>query len=307
MDGIEVWRGGVNTWECDEMGHMNVRFHLARVQEGLAGLARGLELPDAFKAGAASTLIVREQHIRFHKEAHAGAPLSMTGGVVGWSGTEADLVLLLRHADGAVASTFRLRVEHATPDGRVFRWPARARAAAEALTIPLPDAAAPRSLGFGDGAPVTASLARADALGLLCIGRGVLSPAGCDAHGFMRPDEFMGRVSDGAARLVGPLREAALKSAPQTRRIGGAVLEYRLLTPGRPRAGDHLELRSGLVSGEGKASRVAHWMVDPVGGGAWVSSEAVVVSFDLDTRKAIAVTGEARAELDARLTPGLTL
>ena len=27
--GLEVWRGGVNTWECDEMGHLNVRFYVA--------------------------------------------------------------------------------------------------------------------------------------------------------------------------------------------------------------------------------------------------------------------------------------
>ena len=37
--GLEVWRGGVNTWECDEMGHMNVRFYVSRFIEGLAGLA----------------------------------------------------------------------------------------------------------------------------------------------------------------------------------------------------------------------------------------------------------------------------
>ena len=33
--GPVVWRGGVNTWECDEMGHMNVRFYLAKAMEGL--------------------------------------------------------------------------------------------------------------------------------------------------------------------------------------------------------------------------------------------------------------------------------
>jgi len=27
---IEVWRGGVNSWELDEMGHMNVRYYGAR-------------------------------------------------------------------------------------------------------------------------------------------------------------------------------------------------------------------------------------------------------------------------------------
>jgi len=27
-DGIEIWRGGVNTWECDGMGPMKVPFYV---------------------------------------------------------------------------------------------------------------------------------------------------------------------------------------------------------------------------------------------------------------------------------------
>ncbi|MDP1964510.1 MAG: thioesterase family protein, partial [Reyranella sp.] len=72
-EAIEIWRGGVNTWECDEMGHMNVRFYVTRAMEGLVGLAAALGLPHAFTQEAGSTLIVGEQHIRFLREAHAGA------------------------------------------------------------------------------------------------------------------------------------------------------------------------------------------------------------------------------------------
>jgi acyl-CoA thioester hydrolase len=73
FDGAELWRGGVNTWECDEMGHMNVRFYVVKAVEGLATLAALIGMPDAFRSDATSTLLVREQHIRFLKEAHAGA------------------------------------------------------------------------------------------------------------------------------------------------------------------------------------------------------------------------------------------
>ena len=34
-----LWRGNANTWECDELGHLNVRFYMAKAQEALAGLA----------------------------------------------------------------------------------------------------------------------------------------------------------------------------------------------------------------------------------------------------------------------------
>jgi acyl-CoA thioester hydrolase len=288
------------------MGHMNVRFHIARALEGMAGLARLLALPHAFRPGAISTLRLREMHVRFLREAHAGAPLAMTGAVTRWGACDADLCLVLWHADGAPASTFRLRVDHGAPDERVFPWPTRTRTAAETLTREAPALAAPRSLGFGAPPPVTASLARAQALDLLVIGRGVIGPAGCDVHGALRADEFMGRVSDGATRLMRPVRDAAATAAPGVR-VGGAVVEYRLLMLDRAGAGDAFELRSGLAEVGERVSRVAHWCLEPGGGRVWVSSEAVVVCFDLDARRILPLAPEARAALAERVVLGLGL
>ena len=80
--GPEIWRGGVNTWECDEMGHMNVRFYLTKATEGLAGLAAELGMAHAFAPHAEATLLVTDHHVRFLKENHAGAALYMTGAVL---------------------------------------------------------------------------------------------------------------------------------------------------------------------------------------------------------------------------------
>ena len=93
--GVEIWRGGLNTWECDEMGHMNVRFYVTRAMEGLAGLAAQLGLPHAFAPGAGATLLVRDQHIRFLRECRPGAALHMTGGVIEMGEEEARLLQLL--------------------------------------------------------------------------------------------------------------------------------------------------------------------------------------------------------------------
>ena len=46
---IEVYRGSINTWECDEMGHMNVRFYVAKSMEGLAEFAHAVGLEHAFR------------------------------------------------------------------------------------------------------------------------------------------------------------------------------------------------------------------------------------------------------------------
>jgi acyl-CoA thioester hydrolase len=69
---IEVYRGSINTWECDEMGHMNVRFYVAKMMEGLAEVGQVVGLGHAFRERAISTLAPRDQHIRFMREAKAG-------------------------------------------------------------------------------------------------------------------------------------------------------------------------------------------------------------------------------------------
>ena len=54
-----VYRGYVSPWDCDEMGHMNVRFYVAKAMEAVAGLAAALGMPAAFTVNANATLIVR--------------------------------------------------------------------------------------------------------------------------------------------------------------------------------------------------------------------------------------------------------
>lgn len=310
MTAVEVWRGGVNTWECDENGHMNVRHFVGRALEGLAGLAAELGMPRAFCETATATLLLREQHIRFLREAHAGAALHMTGGVVRLDEDEAWVYLELIHsATGEPAATFQTRIAHVTPrEGRAYPWPRDVRRQSQALMVEVPPHAAPRSIPLVPVSPV-AGLARAEALGLRRTGRGVVGSAELDVFGRMRPEVFIGRVSDGVSGLVAPIRAAVASALAEggPRRLGGAVLEYRILYLDWPRAGDHLALRSGLASVDGRTQRLMHWLLDPVSGEAWVSSEAVAVNFDLDTRKVAPISEAARAALRPLIIEGLSL
>jgi len=307
--GVEVWRGGVNTWECDDMGHMNVRFYVARAMEGLVGLAAELGMPQAFAPAANATVLVREHHIRFLREARARAPLYMRGWVADMGETGARLMLVLYHSvTGEPAATFQTLVEHVTPvDGRPFPWSMATRDRAAALTAPVPEFAAARSLSL-DPFESQASLARADALGLVTIGAGAVSNQDCDVFGRMRAEQFIGRVSDGIPGLVNTNRAIVLSGldAPPTN-VGGAVLEYRLVHLAWPRVGDRVTIRSGLAGADHRTQRMVHWMLDPASGKAWGTSEAVAVTFDLDARKIVPVSPKAQAELNAAAVKGLGL
>lgn len=309
LPGVEIWRGGVNTWDCDEMGHMNVRHYIVRAMEGLAGLAAELGLPHAFTPYANATLLVKEHHVRFLREAHAGATLHMLGGVIEISDTEARLLQLLVHsATGELAATFQTTVVHATPrEGEVFPWPRITRERAEVLKVEVPEKARSRSIALAPFVP-TASLARADALGLKRIGLGALSPTECDVFGRMRAEQFIGRVSDGIGSFIGPFRDVIVEHADhRPTRFGGAVLEYRLAYLRWPRAGDRVELRSGLIGSDPRTMRMAHWMIDPATGAPWGTSEAVAITFDLDARKAVPVSPAAQESLKAFSVEGLSL
>jgi acyl-CoA thioester hydrolase len=197
-----LYQGCVNTWECDDGGHLNIRFHLERAMIGLAHFARALALPRAFTPAAGSTLTPLEAHIRFLKEARPGAPLNMHGGVIALDESAATLCLDMRHADGAPASCFTLRVAHAeTRELRPFPWSARSRAAARALQIDAPEHCKARSLDL-TRPPSAASRASAVEAGAARIGATMVSADQCDAFGRLRGEHIAGRISDSVPNLM---------------------------------------------------------------------------------------------------------
>ena len=296
-----LYQGSVNTWECDDGGHLNVRFHLERAMTGLAHMAAALQLPRAFTSAAGSTLAPIEAHMRFLKEARPGAPLSMHGGVAKLGQSDATLCLDMRHADGAPSSCFTFRVAHVDTRGfRAFPWSARTREAAKRLHVTPPAHAKPRSIDMMQ-APAAASRQRAIDLGAARIGGTMVTPDQCDAFGRLRGEHFVGRISDSVPNLLAPWRQAAASETGAS--PAGAVVEARVVFRRFPRAGDLIEIYSGIAEVGEKTLRLAHWIVDPESGAAWASMEAVALTFDTVTRKALAPSAEARARVAKLVVP----
>lgn len=298
-----LYIGSANTWECDEMGHLNVRFYVARAWEGVAILGQLLRLRDPFQPGGGATLTPRDLHVRFLKEVRPGQPLSMRGGVVRMGETDAQIYLELRHGDGTPAASFQILVEHVDQQRlRAFAWAETARQAALALMCEVPAHGAARSIDPAQtGGEV--SLARAEALNVGAIGRSLVTTADVDAFGRIRPEMFIGRVSDAVPNLLASWRAEIGAEAAAGDPVGAAVLEYRLLYRRLPRTGDVIEVRSAVAEVAEKTQRLVHWLIDPRLGGAWASAEAVAITFNLATRKAIAPPPAQRAALAALTVP----
>lgn len=305
--GVDIWYGGVPLWECDEMGHLNVGFYVAKSSEALSGLAAELGMSHAFHAGAETTLLVRDQHIRFLREARAGTALRMTGGVVEMGKCDARLLMLLRHPDGALAATFQIIAAHVdSKSGEETPWPEGVRARATELAVQVPAEAAARSCSLAPVRPV-ASLTRANELGLCRTALGMIRPSECDIFGRMRPEVMMARIFDGAAHLAQRPGPRAGNTHDPLAGIGGAAVEYRLLYFAWPRAGDRIEVRAGWASAEPKVRRLIYWVLDPLTGRPWGAADSAVITFDLKARKLIALSGEALDAARDQIVPGLTL
>ena len=306
---IPLWRGSANTWDCDEMGHMNVRVYVEKAMEGLGRFASAIAMPHAYHQNAPSTLIPAEQHIRFIREVHAGRPLRMTGCVLEWDATSVLLYQDIRHNDGRPAAAFRTRLIHAEArTGKPFGWSRKSRAALDALIGSPPEDTQPRGLDI-EAAPLSAGdavMSVVDRVGAPEIGSGLVPPPHCDVNGRMLASWFMGRISDCVPNLLYDWREQVAAAAGGVK-MGAAVMEYRLIYRKWPRAGDRYVIHSSLASVAEKTHSLVHWILDPDTGEAWLTSEAVALTFNLETRKVIPTPPAQIAALEQLAPRGLKL
>lgn len=296
------------------MGHMNVRFYVAKQMESLAIMVPHLGLSRSFRPNSSSTLVPVDQHIRFMKEVHPGRPIYVVGGVLEWTEDSVFLYQEIKHAlTGETAAALRTRVRHIeAKTGKPFAWREKTITAFESLKIVPPEHTAPRSINpSADVTPDAQCLASVpDQLNIPVIGRGCVPPEHCDSFGRMKPEHFIGRVSDSVPNLMSAWREEVAKAAAakgEKVRSGAAVLEYRLRYRKWPVAGDILEVRTGLGDVKPKVHSLVHWITNPITGVVYCTSEAVAITFDLDKRKAIETDPENMALLEKRVPKGLKI
>ncbi|WBQ09980.1 hypothetical protein L2D01_13975 [Hyphomonadaceae bacterium ML37] len=306
---IPLWRGNANAWECDELGHLNVRFYLAKAWEAVEALSEALNMRAAFQPGATATLIAREIDIRFLAEARPGAPLAIHGVITGSDEASLTAVLVIEHAAlGRTAATMRLRLDHADPvSARPFAWSGRTRAHIDTLIGEAPAESIPRSLSTA--APASdASVARADALGLQEIGRGRINAQEADRFGRMRPEFALGKASSSVVHFTGgfPEQYEAYRTGAALD-VASVLLEARVIMRRWPVAGEGYVMRSGLAGASRNVRHLVHWACDPVSGGPLWSMEGVGALLDLETRRLRPVEPDALAALQASAVDGLAV
>jgi acyl-CoA thioester hydrolase len=133
--------------------------------------------------------------------------------------------------------------------------------------------------------------------------RGFISDDLCDATGFLRTHHYMGRLSDSIPNLLAQTTGRSRDGST----VGGAALEYRFIYRKPARAGDLIVIKSGLKSVGAKTYCWCHWLFDADTGECFATAEAVAISLDLETRKAIDIPPEMRETLTRLVVPGVSV
>lgn len=293
-------RGTVNPWECDEIGHMNVQFYVARASDGAFFLRHELGLTPSTIRASRRTMIALEEHCRFHRELLAGDIFAMRTRLIEMR--EKTLVVLhelwnagageLAATIVAVSASFDMETRRLAP------WSGATLEKGRALLGPLPEHAEARSVRRETRLP-DLTLADTEGGAFIETYRGAVSPQHCDDFGHMNTQFYIARYSDGSGHLWQGI--GLDKRTMIAERRGSVVLEQRLNYVREVVSGDILIVKSALTEIGGKTIRICHFMFNAETGLLAATSEVTAILLDVDKRRATSFSDAERGRLEAHL------
>ena len=310
MGWVESWRGEAVAWECDELGHLNMRHYVGKAREARQFLFIHLGLHHSFRLGAPSGVHAKTVETCYLREARPGARLSIRSGVTRLGEADAEVLHVMEHADGSRAATIRETVVHvARRTGEAFAWPRRLR---EAVGLVDGSDAKPRGLPEGT-VPAAPDRALLEKLGASRVGAGVFRADEADVFGRILPHSVQGRVSESVGNFregwpeaygpdgsYNPEREGAA-------RLSGVLLEMRMHIHRAGQAGMAFEVWSAVAGAEPMTRQLQHHVVDPVSGRPYAGFEATSAIIDLQARRLVRASDDVVEDLRARVVEGLSV
>ncbi|HTO96183.1 MAG TPA: thioesterase family protein [Myxococcales bacterium] len=287
MSLFPCYRGSVNAWECDENDHLNVRYYLAKSNQGLPLLLGHLGLSPAARPR------IRLQHVRFLKEARTATPLTAAAGLVEGGPSGIKLYGEVRHSQsGEPLATILTEVD--------FPGAGPVAPAADAPRCTVPEHGAPR--GVAPDSPVLRpDRGRLGEMGFVEIGRGAIAAAECDLSGEMEPYQYVGRMSDSVVNLLAQFQTDEELSRRSLGVEGGALVELRIAFHAPLHAGSFFTIHSGVAELGRKTQHFVHLFFDELSGKCVATADGIAVAMDLATRRAIELPEARRRRIEARL------
>lgn len=276
----QVFRGSVNSWECDENNHLNVRFYAHKMYQSLqTGLRQtGLINEDTIDI----TPLIRSVHMRYIAEARIAVPLTGYFGVVEQSTEEMTVLTELRNT-----------ANHEVMASYVFELALHSDT--KAMIMDMPQHAGSRGLPAETSPFIDLSLSEAITKGFQITGQGVIQAEECDTSNHLLFYQYIGRVSDSVPNLW------VTQGGESTRGDGirgGAVLEYRTDLRGHLSLGNGFKLVTGLTGLGNKTKQLVHLLYNQKTSECVAASSVIAINMDLVARKAMAIPDHEREVME---------
>ncbi len=284
-------RGAVNPWDCDQWGHMNVQFYLAKASDAQAHLAARIGLPPSRLRGERAALRPVADRTLFKRELRAGDIYFVRSGIrsVDAAGTMAIASRMVNQNTGVEAAAFETRWRWTDPAGdTALPWPDDVRAAAEGLAGELTDIVPPPPMA----AVLPPGLPPLDRL--LLSYRGSVEAWECGPDGVAPPRAHIARFNDAITHLFRAMKiDRGVLFASGT---GSAALDYDIVYHRPMRSGKALDIRSGVLAVGDKVFHIVHHIVDAADGELLTTIVVAALFFDLAARKSVPIPPAIHAE-----------
>ncbi|MEM6712450.1 MAG: acyl-ACP thioesterase [Pseudomonadota bacterium] len=286
---LETIRDTVNSWECDENDHINIKAYAWRFDRAVRTflVEAGWQVPHRLG-----------RIIRYHAELRGGEPVHATTGMVALT-------------DGRIALEHRLYASQrmSTQDGfgvltatSLDVLPDVSREDLSAFDVPPPsDHVLPKSGDLAlSGAPTAEALETLTATYRSVIGPDAFGPAAESADGPMLTDQYLvGMISDSAthAWALAGADDAWLRS----KNWGRAAVELKLTYGLRPSAGDVVTIMTGMRARSSKTVSFRHHVINTMTDTVIAIADITSLMLNLETRRAMVWPDDKLAHLDSQI------
>lgn len=261
-------RSTVNRWECDENAHMNVQFYFAKFDDADRVFRDRFALPSLTRAARLT------RHVRYHREAAAGAMIEVRSAVVRRDGEPVAVRHRMTSEPGGMVTATALDT---------YRPDALLRISA-GLQAPSADweeisGARPRGLDIAPAGENDEAATRHR----IATYHGVFHPRDFAADGYPLDRAFISCFTDAAPHIwwEGGIEPAWL----QQNNFGRVAVEMKLTYGAMPQPGGVVSMDTAFLAVGNTTFTLRHTLTS--GGRIVAYGELVSLMMDLDRRKAV--------------------
>ena len=274
------YRGSVEAWEIDHMGHMNVQFYLQKAMQALKIFFLRNNLQYDNYANYTENYSLRKSHLRYLKEQKAGSPLFVEAGMNFLDKSCFSITMVMKENFTHIpCAAFVLDYEINSKISKNIKNDLML--AFNKYPFPIPEYALPKGIN-----PI-----KTDTLPLLQEAKknnmretylGIVSKHFVDFNERMWPASYMAVISNAVPNILGQ----ALSKAGNDN-IGGAALEYSFRYQDFATIDTAITVRSGLEKLTKKTFTWRHWLFDQKNENLLADARALVITLDLKKRKSV--------------------